>query len=203
MKFTKKLFLVLITLLLALFILSSCGIIPQTPEGKISGRVLIPPSETSKDIIGWVPTANALVTIVDADGITHTVTTDENGYYAFLGIAVNTNTVITATIEINGDTPLLKDIIPQAVAADEDYDAGTMDPESTTLALLLEALIASGENPLDIDINEIKSSAGFLAIVNQVTSVLEESGDVTEDPDIAEMIEDIINPPVPLSPSPS
>ena len=203
MKSTKKLFLVLIPLLLALFILSSCGIIPQTPEGKISGRVLIPPSEISKDITGWVPTANAEVTIVDADGITHTATTDENGYYAFLGIAVNPNTIITATVELNGDTLILKDVIPQAVTADEDYDAGDMDPESTALALLLEALIAAGEDPSDIDIDEIKSSDGFLALVSQVTSVLEEDGDVTKDPDIANMIEDIINSPIPPSPSPT
>ena len=203
MKFTKNLFLVLIPLLLALFILSSCGIIPQTPEGKISGRVLIPPSEISKDITGWVPTANAEVTIVDADGITHTATTDENGYYAFLGIAVNPNTIITATVELNGDTLILKDVIPQAVTADEDYDAGDMDPESTALALLLEALIAAGEDPSDIDIDEIKSSDGFLALVSQVTSVLEEDGDVTKDPDIANMIEDIINSPIPPSPSPT
>ncbi len=203
MKFTKKLFLVLIPLLLALFILSSCGIIPQSPEGKISGRVLIPPSEISKDITGWVPTANAEVTIVDADGITHTATTDENGYYKFEGIAVNPNTVITATVSLNGDTLILKDVIPQAVTADEDYDAGDMDPESTALALLIEALIAAGEDPSDIDIDEIKSSDGFLALVSQVTSVLEEDGDITEDPDIANMIEDIINSPIPPSPSPT
>jgi hypothetical protein len=201
MKIKKKLFLFVMFLLMA-FILSSCGIIPQSPEGKISGQVLIPPFEMSKDITGWVPAANAVVTIVDADRVTHTTTTDENGYYAFLGIAVNPNTIITATVELIGDTLIFKDVIPQAVAADEDYDAGDMDPESTALALLLEALIASGENPSDIDLQEIKSDNGFLALVSQVTSVLEEGGDVKEDPDIAEMIEDIINPPVPPSPSP-
>ena len=202
MRIKKKLFL-FVMFLVMVFVLSSCGIIPQSPGGKISGRVLIPPSEISKDITGWVPTANAVVTVVDADGITHTVTTDENGYYTFEDIAVNPNTIITATITINGNTIILKDVIPQAVTADEDYDAGTMDPESTALALILEALIISGENPLDIDTDEIKSSDGFLALVSQVTSVLEEGGEVTEDPDIAEMIEDIINPPVPPSPSPS
>ncbi|MFA7204614.1 MAG: carboxypeptidase-like regulatory domain-containing protein, partial [Candidatus Caldatribacteriota bacterium] len=116
MRIKKKLFL-FVMFLVMVFILSSCGIIPQSPEGKISGRVLIPPSEISKDITGWVPTANAEVTIVDADGITHTATTDENGYYAFLGIAVNPNTIITATVELNGDTLILKDVIPQAVTA--------------------------------------------------------------------------------------
>ncbi|MDI9597759.1 MAG: carboxypeptidase-like regulatory domain-containing protein, partial [Atribacterota bacterium] len=135
MRIKKKLFL-FVMFLVMVFILSSCGIIPQSPGGKISGRVLIPPSEISEDITGWVPTANAEVTIVDADGITHTATTDENGYYKFEGIAVNPNTVITATVSLNGDTLILKDVIPQAVTADEDYDAGDMDPESTALALL-------------------------------------------------------------------
>jgi len=202
MKFNKKLFLVLIPLVLALFILSSCGIIPQSPEGKISGRVLVSPSEMSKDITGWVPIANAVVTIVDADGVTQTATTDENGYYSFIGIAVNLNTIITATVDINGDTLVLKDVIPQTVTADEDYDAGDMTPESTALALLLEAVITSGIDPSDIDINEIKPSDSFLALISQVTSVLEEGGDVTKDPDITDMIEDIINPPVPPSPLP-
>jgi len=204
MKFNKKLFLFIMVTLLVVFALSGCGIIPKPPEGKISGRVLIPPSEISKDITGWVPTANALVTIVDADGVTHTVTTDENGYYSFEDIAVNPNTIITASVELNGGTLVLKDVIPQAVAANEQYDAGDMDSESTALALLLEAVITSGIDPSDIDINEIKSSDSFLALISQVTSVLEEGGDVTKDPDIADMIEDIINPPVPPSPpSPS
>ena len=224
MKFNKRLFLFLIPLLLALVILSSCGIIPQSPEGKISGRVLIPPSEMSKDIterfddadddeggsdynyivdiVEWDPPAtdNTVVAIVDADGVTHTVTTDENGYYTFEGIAVNPNTVITATVELNGNTLVIKDVIPQEVTAEEQYDAGDMDPESTALALILEALITSGENPSDVDIDEIKSSDGFLALVSHITSVLEDGGDVTGDPDIAGMIEDIINPPAPPSP---
>ncbi|MDD4896437.1 MAG: carboxypeptidase-like regulatory domain-containing protein [Atribacterota bacterium] len=202
MKLNKKMFLFLIPLLLALFILSGCGIIPQPPEGKISGRVLIPSSEISKDITGWVPIANAVVTVVDADGVTHTVTTDENGYYAFEGIAVNPNTIITATVGQNGDILVLKDVINQAVAADEDYDAGDMDPESTALALVLEALIAEGIDLSDIDLEEIRASDSFSALVNLVTTVLEEGGDVTKDPDIADLIEDIINPPVPPSPTP-
>jgi len=36
-------------------------------------------SEMSKDVSGWVPAAGAEVTIVDANGVSHTVTTDENG----------------------------------------------------------------------------------------------------------------------------
>jgi len=205
MRIKKNLFL-FVMFLVMVFIFSSCGIIPQSPEGKISGRVLIPPSEISKDISGWVPTANAVVTIVDASGVTHTTTTDENGYYSFEGIAVTSNTVITATVELNGDTLVIKDVINQAVAADEQYDAGDMDPESTALALILEALIASGENPSEIDIDDIKSIGIFALLVTLVTSVLEEGKDITEDPDIADMIEDMINPtppPSPSSPSPT
>jgi hypothetical protein len=77
-----------------------------------------------------------------------------------------------------------------------------MDPESTALALVLEALIAEGIDLSDIDLEEIRASDSFSALVNLVTTVLEEGGDVTKDPDIADLIEDIINPPVPPSPTP-
>jgi len=204
MKFNKKLFLFIMVTLLVVFALSGCGIIPKTPDGKISGRILIPPSEMSKDIAGWVAAANAVVTIVDADGVTHTATTDENGYYTFEGIAVNSNTVITAEVELNGDALVLKDIISQPVTADEQCDAGDMDPESTALALVVEALLAGGMDLEDINLEDIESNDYFSDLVERITAVLEERGNITTDPDIADMIEDIVNPPVPPSPpSPS
>ncbi|MFW5787598.1 MAG: InlB B-repeat-containing protein [Halanaerobiales bacterium] len=201
MKFNKKLFLFIMVTLLVVFALSGCGIIPKIPDGKISGRMLIPPSEISKDIAGWVAAANAVVTIVDADGVTHTATTDENGYYTFEGIAVNSNTVITAEVELNGDTLILKDIISQAVAADEQYDAGDMDPESTALALVAETLLAAGINPEDIYLEEIESDVNFSDLVERITSVLEERGNITTDPDVIDAVENIINPPAPPTPS--
>lgn len=205
MKLNRKIFSIILLLLLVVF-LAGClpGLTPTPTKGVISGRVLIPPSEVPKDITGWVPAANATVILVDTDGVTHTVTTDENGYYTFENVAVNPNTVITATVTVDGKTVVLKDVIPQSVAEDEDYDAGTMTPESTALALVVEKLIAEGVAPDDIDLAEIQASDSFANLVEQVTTVIEEQGNVTEDPDVidgaGDTADEILNPPAPPSP---
>jgi hypothetical protein len=205
---SNRTFLTIAILLVIAFIFAGCGIIPTpTPtKGTISGQVLVPPgaSEMSKDVSGWVPAANATVTIVDANGGTHTVTTDKNGYYSFENIAVRSNTVITATVTVDGKTIVFKGVIPQAVAEDEDYNAGTMTPESTALALVVEKLIDEGVDPADIDLEEIQAIDNFTALVEQVTTVIEEEGNVTEDPDVIDgagnTADEILNPPTPPSP---
>ena len=198
---------IIVTLLL-LFLLSGClpGLFtPPPPKGVISGRVMVPSSEAAKDITGWVPAANATVTLTDSEGVTHTVTTDADGYYTFTNVAVNTDTIITATVTIDGNTVVMKDVIPQAVAAIEDYDAGIMTPESTALGLIVEGLTEQGLTSEDINLQEIQASDNFTEVVEQVSSVLEENGNVTTDPDVTEVVnntaEEIINPPAP-SPSP-
>ncbi len=193
--------LTLVFLLLFLTLLIGClpGLTPPPPKGVISGRIMVPSSETTKDITGWIPVANATVTLTDSSGITHTVTTDEDGYYTFTNIAVNANTIITATAAIDGNTVIVKDVIPQAVSADEDYNAKTADAESTALALIVEELLEQEIDPEDIDLEEIQDSDNFTEVVEQVTSVLEENGNVTIDPNVTNIVDyiagDIINPP--------
>ncbi len=206
MKLSKNIYLV-VTILLLVCILVGCSLIPSTtqPKGAISGQVLVPPNteKISKDITGWIPVAGATVTITDAEGVTHTVTTDENGYYSFEDIAVNPNTVVTATATIDGNNVILKSVIFLEVTEDQDYDAGEMIPESTALALVVEGLIASGENQSDIDLEDITSSNNFSNLSEQVTTVLEAGGDVTVDADIVDTVNDIVNPPPPTSSTPS
>lgn len=200
----------LITALLILLVGCLPGLLtPPTPKGVITGRVMVPSSETTKDIIGWIPVANATVTLTDSEGVTHTVTTDEDGYYAFTDITVNANTIITATATIDGNTVIIKDIIPQAVAATEDYDAETADAESTALALIVEELLEQGLDLEDIILEEIQDSDNFTEVVEQVSSILEENGNVTTDPGVTETVSDAaeeINPPAytpPETPEPS
>ena len=204
MKLHIKTVLPIIVTLLLLFFLSGClpGLLtPPPPKGVISGRVMVPSSEAAKDITGWVPAANATVTLTDSEGVTHTVTTDEDGYYTFTNVAVNADTIITATATIDGNTLVMKDVVPQAVVAIEDYDAGTMTPESTALGLIVEELIEQGLTSEDINLQEIQASDNFTAVVEQVSSVLEENGNVTTDPDVTAVVndtaEEIINPPDP------
>ena len=207
MKIYIKTVLPIIVTLLLLFLLAGClpGLTPASPKGVISGRVMVPSPEAAKDITGWVPAANATVTLTDSEGVTHTVTTDEDGYYTFTDIAVNANTIITATATIDGNTVIIKDIIPQAVSATEDYNAGTADAESTALGLIVEELTEQGLTPEDINLEEIQASDNFAEVVEQVSSILEEHGNVTTNPDVTEIVndtaEEIINPPAP-TPSP-
>jgi len=209
MKLNKIVLSIAFILLIALFF-TGCGIIPTpTPtKGTISGQVLIPPDASSlfKDITGWVPAVNASVTVVDANGVTHSITTDENGYYAFENVAVKPNTVVTASVTINGKTVILKGVIPQAVATDEDYDVGPMTPKSTALALVVEKLLDEGVDPDDVDLTEIQASDSFTDLVEQVQTVIEEEGNIIEDPDViagaGNIADEIINPLVPPSPTP-
>jgi hypothetical protein len=191
---SKKSILTITIFLLLVFVIAGCSLLPTPTKGAIKGRVLIPPgvSILSRDISGWVPVAGAEVTIVDANGVTHTAYTDENGYYSFENIAVNSNTVVTATVEVNGNTIVLKTVIPDAIAEGEEYDTGTMDPESTALALVVEHLLDAGMDPGDIDLDEIKDTDAFANLVEKVTTAIQEGKDVTEDPDVTEVVDETV-----------
>ena len=168
----KKNFLSVTILILLVFLVTGCsGFLPKPTKGVISGRVLIPPTakQLSKDISGWVGAAGAEVTIVDANGVKHTVITDENGYYNFENIAVKANTVVTATVKVDGKTMVLKTVIEKAVGKDQKYDSGAMTPESTALALVVEQLIAEGA-PVDLD--EIRATGSYTDLLGRVAEIL-------------------------------
>jgi hypothetical protein len=202
----KKNFLVVTILILLVFLVTGCsGFLPKPTKGVISGRVLIPPTakQLSKDISGWVGAAGAEVTIVDANGVKHTVITDENGYYNFENIAVKANTVVTATVKVDGKTMVLKTVIDKAVGKEQKHDSGAMTPESTALALVVEQLIAEGA-PVDLD--EIRATGSYAELLGRVAEILEGHGNVTEDPDVTEAVgetsEEVITPPTPPAPTP-
>lgn len=135
--------LIIISLLAAIF--SGCGApispLPPLTTGIISGQAAEPIDLSTKDITGYIPMVNAEVTIVDADGITHTVLTDGNGYYSFDNLNININTVITITKETEEGIQIFKDVIHLAVSPEENYDAGIADAVSTATALVVEELV--------------------------------------------------------------
>ena len=125
----------------------------------------------------------AEVAITDANGVKHTLITDANGYYSFENIAVKANTVVTATVTVDGKTMILKTVIDKAVGKDQTHDSKEMTPESTALALVVEQLLAEGA-PVDLD--EIRATEAFAELVDKVDEVLEGQGNVTEDPGVAD-----------------
>lgn len=201
-KYFLPIFLIsLITLLL--FLVGCVPSAPTTPvstKATIEGRIMVPGSST-KDISGWVPLPNAIVTLTDSEGKIHTVTTNSEGYYTLFDIPPGINYIITATGKVGENTVVLKDIIPK-VETGKNYDAGTADSESTALSLVVEALLAEGLTPEEIDLEEIKNTDNFSELVSQVSSALEENGDVTDDPVINSLVEEIVEEIVSPEPEP-
>ena len=175
------------------FLVTACsGILPKPTKGVISGRVLIPPTakQLSKDISGWVGAAGAEVTIVDANGVKHTVITDENGYYNFENIAVKANTVVTATVKVDRKTMVLKTVIDKAVGKDQKHDSGAMTPESTALAIVVEHIQDLGGI---VNLDEIKETDSYLDLLGKVTEVLEAHGNVEDDAGVQDFADETVD----------
>ena len=188
----KKNLLVVISLLLLVLIIAGCGNIPKPTKGIIHGKVLAPPSEKglTRDISGWVPAENAAVTIKDDKGVVHIANTDSEGNFSFENLTVKSNTIVTATVKIDGKTVVLKGLIDKAVAKDENYDVGTLTPESTALALVIERLSAEGKG---IDLDKIKDAGSFVDLIDEINEVLESHGNVIDDKDVKDLIDKIMN----------
>ena len=201
-KRTSFFILLFLSSLILLSFFSGClPVTPVTVTGTVSGYVAIP-DDTTKDLTGYSPVPGATVTIVDADGVTHTVLTDENGYYYFNNISIKTNTIINITKDTEGGGKLIfKDIVPLVVSQEEDYDAGIADAESTTIALVVEGLVNLGQVQEEIDLDEITSSDGFDKLKEDIQQAQEDNQDFTTDNTIntqaEEIADNIVNPPEP------
>jgi hypothetical protein len=184
-----------------IFLVSCFAPVVDSTKSTIQGKIMVPDSST-KDITGWVPLPNATVTITDSEGITHTVTTDSEGYYAFFDLPPGTNYIITATGQVGENTVILKDLIP-LVEEGENYDAGTADCESTALPLVIEALLTEGLTLEEIDLEQIQNTDNFPSLVSAICLLLESYGDVTSEAAIASLVEEVVEEIIPPSPSPS
>ncbi len=174
--------------------------VPVTVTGTVYGYVAIP--DNTKDLTGYTPIPGATVTIVDADGVTHTVLTDENGYYCFNNISIKTNTIINITKDTEGGGKLIfKDIVPLVVSQEEDYDAGIADAESTAIALVVEGLVNLDQVQEEIDLDEITSSDGFDELKEDIQQAQEDNQDfITDNPvntQAEEIADNVVNPPEP------
>jgi len=170
---------IIVTLLLLIYLAGFLPAFSQTPPNwVITGRIMAPSPETTAS---WIPVTNAIITLTDIEGEIHIVTTGEDGYYFFKNLAVDANSVITAIAIVNGKTMVLKDVIPEAVAAPKTYDAETADAKSTALALIVEELTKQGLTHEDIDLEIILESDNFEIVEEQVLYVLEDNGNIMDD----------------------
>ena len=126
-----------------------------------------------------IPISNALVYLTDSDGKEHIVSTDKNGFYKFNGLSAGVNYIITASCPQKNNILIYKDVATKVVEG-KDYNAGTADATSTTLALLLEELNENGIPPEEVDADKVVNCEGFSEVKEEVEKVLDEEGDVTE-----------------------
>ena len=201
---------IFILLFSLIFLLFSSGcqssITPDLTGGTISGQAALPGS-SSKDITGYTPIPGATVTVIDAQGNTHTTLTDENGFYSFDNIAVKANTIINIEKDtVGGGKIVFMEVIPQALSPEENFYAGIADAESTALVLVIEALINLGLLQEEIDLEEIISAPGFIPLEAAVRQAQENNQDIITLSSIiaqAEAIADYIFSPPPPVPTPS
>jgi hypothetical protein len=186
----KIIFIILLTL--TLIILTGCSLlIPSQPDtGVMKGQIMVP--SITKDISGWVPVANATVTMTDCEGITHTVMTDENGFYLIEEVAPGFLYCITATALVDGKTIVFKDLAEE-VSAGETYNLGTADENSTALALIVEALLAEGLSAEEIDLEKIKNLSLFSLFKDEIFKIIEAHGNIDESSILSDMLLDIVN----------
>ena len=194
--------------LIFLLLLPGCqpSTIPDLTIGTISGQVALPGS-SFKDITGYTPIPGATVTIIDAEGNTHTTLTDSNGFYSFDNIRVKANTIINIEKDTAGGGKIVfREVIPQALSPEENFYAGIADAESTALALVIEALINLGQLQEEIDLEEIISAPGFAQLEEDIRQAQSSNQDILTLSSIitqAQAIADyLVNPPSP-TPAPT
>jgi len=200
-------FILLFSLIFVILLFPGCqpSTTPDLITGTVSGQVALPGS-SSKNITGYTPIPGATVTIIDAEGNTHTTLTDENGFYSFDNIPVKANTIINIEKDTAGGGKIVfREVIPQALSPEENFYAGIADAESTALALVIEALINLGQLQEEIDLEEIISAPGFSQLEEAVRQAQENNQDIMTLSSIitqAQSIADyIVNPPS-TTPSP-
>ena len=180
---------------------------PGLSTGTISGQAALPGS-SSKDITGYTPIPGATVTVIDAQGNTHTTLTDSNGFYSFDNIPVKANTIINITKDTAGGGKIVfMEVIPQALSPEESFYAGIADAESTSLALVIEALINLGQLQEEINLEEIISAPGFAQLEEAIRQAQSNNQDILTLSSIitqAQAIADyMVNPPPAPTPSPT
>ena len=95
--------------------------------------------------------------------------------------------------------------LPPQVEIGIEYDLGTADCSTTTVALIAQAMLDVEDypnNPADINLADIEADTNFNDVMSIVCSTIEAGGDPTESALVQQAIEDILHPPAP-TPTPT
>jgi len=144
---------------------------------------------------------NATVNIIDpATGeIIATTVTDADGYYQVF-VPEGGPYILQA---IKGGVKVQQ--ITSQVEIGIEYDLGTADCSTTSVALIAQAMLVAEDYPnnlVDINLTDIETDPDFNDVMNPVCSTIEAGGDPAELAVIQQAVEDFLYPPAPTPPAP-
>ncbi|MGB2783202.1 MAG: leucine-rich repeat protein [Atribacterota bacterium] len=189
-------------LILGTLLLTSCFLKPPVTEGILKGQVIVPEgSKQTKDLTGQA-LPDATVNIIDpATGdIIATTTTDADGYYQVFVPAGG-----PYILESVKDGVKLQQFTPQVEVGIE-YDLGTADCSTTSVALIAQAMMDAEDypdNPADINLTAIEADSNFNDVMSIVCSSIEAGGDPTVSALVQQAVEDLLHPPTPAPTPPA
>lgn len=197
---SKKRNLIFLSLfILGVLLLSSCFLSPPATEGILKGQIMVPEgTPKTKDLTGQA-LPDATVNIIDlATGeIIATTTTDSNGYYQIFVPAGG-----PYLLEAVKDGVKVQQFTPQVEVGIE-YDLGTADCSTTSVALIAQAMLDAGDNLVDINLTGIEADSDFDDVTSIVCNIIEAGGDPTVSAVIEQAVENFLYPPTPTPTPPS
>lgn len=190
----KKNFLLFFSLFfLGIFLFTSCVPILPVTEGIFNGQVIVPEGTLqAKDLTGQA-LPNATINIIDpvTGAIIATTVTDANGYYQVF-VPEGGPYLLQA---IKDGVKLLQ--ITSHVEVGIEYDLGTADCSTTTVALIAQAMLDAEDYPdnlANINLTDIEADPDFNDVMSVVCSKIEAGSDPTELVVVQQAVEDFLYP---------
>jgi len=170
---------------------------PPPTKAVLTGKVTVPQGAVRQ--AGGQALPGATVNIIDpvTGNIVATTTTDADGNYQ-VEVPPGGPYIIEA---VKGSIKVL-DVSPQ-VEVGESYDLGTADATSTAVALVFQAKVEAGEDPAEINLDEIAEDPKIEELAQAVEEALAAGEDPTTAPEVTQIVELIVNPPAPTPAPPS
>lgn len=168
---------------------------PAPTKAILKGQVVVPQGAVRQ--VGGQALPGATVNIIDpkTGEIIATTTTDANGNYQ-AEVPPGGPYIIEA---VKGNLKVL-DVSPQ-VEVGQTYDLGTADATSTAVALVFQAKVEAGEDPAQINLDEILEDPKIGNLIQAVEEALAAGEDPTTAPEVTQVVEVIITPPKPSTPT--